>query len=422
MRSHLSLLASLLLGAVPVHSQATGSVPGGYEIVPGTLRFSNDARRVAYVVAKDDEMFAVVDHELQDGRGHLLIEAPRFDPLDEHVYFRAGELNRKDEPHWRLLRDGKEIDDGGWIGPLVFAPDGTPAYWVYEDARGRGACVLHFGKKKSSKWIAGDGEDPPRLLEDGTTVASIALRGNHAAIITLSPKGKKWSREIPGVCGIDVIPGSEEVLTTRIKNFDRPRHVPPNYYLVRYSLSEKENLVHFGREYDSAGSPVFSPDGRRMVFKACGDGWMDVVDPEEAAVTTSRWRFVDDPVFSPDGSRLAYAACIEGEVKTPGSFLSSGSWRAVLPGATASSGRWTVVIDGEPGSVYEKIRLLRWSPDGERLAFTALHEGRWYVVDGDRGSGLVDEIADLRWSDESGGFVYGGLDGREIVWREVRAD
>ena len=417
--------ASLLAGwslAGAMQAQAEGRVPDGLEILPETLRFSPDGTRVAYVVLEEGRQQPVVDHSVWKGKGYGLVEPPVFDPSGEHVFFRVAELDRRGELTWRLLRDGKKVNEGGWIGPVAVNPEGAPVYWVFEDARQVGGCVLYFGKKKSSKWGTGDTDDPPVLLDGGRLAASVATRGGNWSVVTLSEKGKKEAREHRGVYTLVPAPGTDEVLLTVIKNQNRRRIDPVYFHLKRYSLEEKEVLETIGSAHRSVGSPVYSPGGGRLAFRVLGDDWMGVATDEQRTLEPTQWKFVDELSFSPDGEHLAYAACVVGDLEYERPTSMPMKSAAVLPGASATSGRWTVVLDDVPRETYEHVRRLTWSPDGSRLAFTALSDGAWRVVVDDRSSEPADEIAEIRWDGSSKRLRYGALEGREILWRELELD
>ncbi len=70
---------------------------------------------------------------------------------------------------------------------------------------------------------------------------------------------------------------------------------------------------------------------------------------------------VDRPVFSPDGQRLAYTAKI-------------------------AKKREIIVLDGKEGPEFEEVGAPRFSPDGKRLAYAARQGKKWFVVaDGEPG-------------------------------------
>ncbi len=191
--------------------------------------------------------------------------------------------------------------------------------------------------------------------------------------------------------------------------------------------------------FDRVAALNFSPHGRRWAYAArTGTDWRIVVDgaPQEA------YRRVGRPEFNADGTRLAYVALVDEENvaviedgKPPGKsyerilngdlFFSpggkrlaygarkEGKWYAVVDGTEfgpydflgASTGiqfaddgkqvawaalvdlqaeKWCVVIDGKNQKIYDNIGQIVFSPEGSRLAYTAMDGDRWRIVAGDQ--------------------------------------
>lgn len=98
------------------------------------------------------------------------------------------------------------------------------------------------------------------------------------------------------------------------------------------------------------GSPVLSPDGRQVAFRALNDIQLLTIGQRPRALTGDQW-WKSDPAWSPDGSELAYSCDRGGTIDLWIRDLNSGADRQLtnLPDQAAVSGTW--------------------SPDGRRIAF-----------------------------------------------------
>ncbi len=181
--------------------------------------------------------------------------------------------------------------------------------------------------------------------------------------------------------------------------------------------------------------PVWSPDGERIAFIAHND-FSRLVDhdyfqdpdhydthnseiftrsadgTDERVVPNTKGVALYPPVWSPDGQRLAFTAH---EVSSPASGRSEPQERIL----------YTVRLDGsEPSRIGEATTLPTWSPDGERLAF-GLDDGVYTIrFDGTDLRELLDDFRanEVSWSPDGRELLlasYGGVyvvrpDGREL--------
>ncbi len=119
-------------------------------------------------------------------------------------------------------------------------------------------------------------------------------------------------------------------------------------------LSPKYNAI-------GQGSPILSPDGKRVAYMAKNNPmWLVVVDgkggPEYGQIRSLR--------FSPDGKRVAYVA-VKGWARI--------SSRPTSMTATGAPWKCVVIVDGKPGPDYDQIGKGSpiFSPDGKRVAYVA---------------------------------------------------
>ncbi|MFD9890508.1 amidohydrolase family protein [Amycolatopsis sp. NPDC059027] len=123
------------------------------------------------------------------------------------------------------------------------------------------------------------------------------------------------------------------------------------------------------RDFDSVrphpvigiGSPVLSPDGTRIAFRALNDVYTMRIGSAPRPLTGDHW-WKCDPAWSPDGKYLSYSTDRGGKLDLWLRDLATGEDRQLthLPGAAAVSGSW--------------------SPDSARLAFLN-QDGALHVVE-----------------------------------------
>jgi Tol biopolymer transport system component len=123
------------------------------------------------------------------------------------------------------------------------------------------------------------------------------------------------------------------------------------------------------RDFDSArrrpvvgiGSPVLSPDGGSVAFRALNDIYTMKIGQAPRPLTRDHW-WKSDPSWSPDGRYLSYSTDRAGKLDIWIRDLRTGTDRRLtdLPGAAAVSGTW--------------------SPDGSHLAFLD-QTGALYTVE-----------------------------------------
>lgn len=184
---------------------------------------------------------------------------------------------------------------------------------------------------------------------------------------------------------------------------------PPPRLLALYDRGSNQcwspNLARSGAfgqaPYDRLGDPVFSPDGRRLAFRAqLGEARFVVVDGQPG----TPYHRVSGPVFSPDSGHLAYWA--------------------------RDKGKEFVVLDGTPGPAFQGVGLPAFAPDG-RLAYRFSDGRQWRVMVGTEpgpafddigvvqvdGTGRVNDLADLVFS-RTGTLAYAARRGAD--WFLVR--
>ena len=190
---------------------------------------------------------------------------------------------------------------------------------------------------------------------------------------------------------------------------DRSRRGKPGPRGYQPSLSQS-CVVCDGKPgpfYDSVESPGFSPDSKRLAYRAFE---ADPGGPESSKSCVvcdgkeldRKYAYGPGPVFSPDSKHLAYQGSLEAKdeagnrpsvllidgrevftgrgTKTPLFSPDSQHWATMT--TTQPTVRALIVCDGEIGPSYNGVWGERpvFSPDSKQLAYGAVHKGRHFVV------------------------------------------
>lgn len=381
-------------------ARVLATVLDGCEVRPDTLRFSPNGAGVAYVAIRGKKQHPVTGERLGDGFAEVL--APVIDRLGEHVAFRGVDYPKGDEPRYTLLFDGKKLATDAWIGPVALAPlDSTPAFWQAGSWRNEAlavryptGCTLNFGKKRVSKWEKGDSAQAPVFSDDGHFMYSVGSRQDDWDIVVYDLKGKDSVMTGFFAVEVRVRPGGGELVVTKqtSASFNRREYQTATLVVARIPTSTKrgyEGVITLGESYRTAGGPIYSPDGRHVAYRACRDKKFGVA--VDATPTECVHGYVDEYVFDPQSKRIAYSAADDYVVERDDGA------QALDDVVEIGDGKWFVVFGDEKTGEFERARLLRWSPDGARLAFAGKRKGEWRVHVGDKTSEPFDEIAEIAW-------------------------
>ena len=150
---------------------------------------------------------------------------------------------------------------------------------------------------------------------------------------------------------------------------------------------------------DGVISLVFSPDSQQVAYKVQPMGDVDYPDPPGFVVVDGHQgkkytKGVGSPVFSPDSKRLAYSAgnavIVDGHEQKqygdPYSLVFSPDSQRLAYMAVARGRKWFVVVDGQEGKQYEEPyeenvkESLLFSPDSQRVGYVARAGEKWFVV------------------------------------------
>jgi Tol biopolymer transport system component/DNA-binding winged helix-turn-helix (wHTH) protein len=379
-------------------------------------------------------------------------------PVGHEAMFRLTDDPAKDwSPAWS--------PDGRWIAFLRFRPDGkagvfltTPLSRAERQLTERAApwprgmmIGSHLAWSPDSKWIATADKNSPELPFG---LILISVETGEKRILTAPSKGENDTAPA-------FSPDGRSLAFIRILSF----HVS-ELYLLRLTddLKAKEEPIRLTYEYQRTSSPVWSQDGREIIF-ASGDVWIsrlyriaadkpgkpreiesvgeagqllaishparrlayvrEVFDPNiwrlrigadgkaDGAPTSfiSSTRVDFQPQFSPDGKRVAFSSNRSGHTEI---------WVCESDSSNA------VQLTSFGGPTTESPR---WSPDGERIAFQSYSNGHTaiYLVNarggtperlthGTSNDGVPSWSRDGRWI-----YFHSNRSGASQVWK-MRTD
>jgi TolB protein len=181
-------------------------------------------------------------------------------------------------------------------------------------------------------------------------------------------------------------------------------------HLFIYSLKTQR----FQRLTDGAWDdvqPVLSADGRRLAYASRQNGAWDIyimdLETGEVAPLTEDLAYDGAPSWSPDGGWLAYENYANGkleifmqprdgsldpiQISTNGGLYFSPTWSPIAQQVAVFADRefaqelWIIDLEesGEQRFRFvaegERLGSATWSPDGERLAWSAWEDGQWRI-------------------------------------------
>ena len=202
----------------------------------------------------------------------------------------------------------------------------------------------------------------------------------------------------------------------RATSFDGP-NIESDIYAIDADGSGESRLTETPENFD--GMPAWSPDGERIAFATDRDGgsWELYVmnsDGTQQRRLTSTPEDESVPTWSPVGGKIAYATDANGD----------------------NPSIWVMDADGSGRKQLASGLFPSWSPDGERIAFTAYYGERPYLAvmnaDGSEqrslGASLVQKVFGIgvaeepAWSPEGERIAfaaYVGRDNEEIFVMDV---
>ena len=209
---------------------------------------------------------------------------------------------------------------------------------------------------------------------------------------------------------------------------DRLRFSPDGRRLVyRAKKGEKQVLVEDGKVLKSfdgiKGMPVFSPDSKHLAFMGVNGRKISVVF--DGKVILKGYQNAREPTFSPDSRHFAVAVKDQKKWKIARDGKVSDKTYKFIQSLVFSpdSGRFAyaaqtgqelfLVVDGKEAPHFKTVGTPVFSPDSSRFAY-AVHTGKkWRVMlDGKTGPGF-QKVAALKFSPDSQRFAFSGMTKKE---------
>lgn len=204
---------------------------------------------------------------------------------------------------------------------------------------------------------------------------------------------------------------------------------------VVHARSKKESVFvngRLGKEYDQAGAPVLSADGRVVCYRAVREGRSFVVAGDREGPGFDQ---MIDPVVTPDGRVVAYAGkrgdrwiVVAGDREIvldhePFQVFLSPDGRRVgwtrFEAQTGGGSKMRVLVEGEAGEAFNLVGRPVFSPDGRVVAHWAeAGEKTWMVIGGWKAE-VVGRVSDPVFSRDGRQVGYGTRLGREIWWKAL---
>lgn len=174
-------------------------------------------------------------------------------------------------------------------------------------------------------------------------------------------------------------------------------------------------LTDVGSPPGGHGSPEWSPDGRRIMFDtndwASSNVWSVMVDgsglvpviPEGAIPIRDRWVAASDAVFAKDGRSIAFVADVGLSIQT-----------VQIDSSGQAVGEATKIFDASAA----RVRHLATSPDGKRIAYSAISTSSNLLLTDLRGGASSEPKELTRSADARAVSPSFSPDGRMIAFQE----
>jgi len=375
------------------------------------LQFSQDGRRLAYVVREGEKYFVIVDGT--EGKRYDHIWGLQFSPDGEEIVYIAEEkiydgAQYRGEKYFVVVngKEGKKYDR---ILDLKFSSDGKKLVYVTEEV----SIIPYYHIVVNGKEIKTYENLESIKVEPNTLKVAYIIRGGLKGdkYFLVSQLDNKIFGPYDHIYNFEFSPDGKK-LAFVARRGNNIFFILNGKVIKKYNWLDKENFLRFNLK--------FSPDSKRLAVviyneTETGVKMFAIIDSKE----TPKYAYIDEfsLQFSPDGKKIAYIVGEKGGYATRG-----GGYQG---------GKRFVVVNGIEGKRYDLIEGLKFSPDSRKLAYIAKEGGKYYtneffsrflfykggkafvVVNGKEGE-RYDEIYNLNFTPDSKKLFYNARIGNEI--------
>jgi len=409
--------------------QRLGVVPQGYQLDTANIVFTADGSKVAFRVMQGEKVRVLFGDMVSKPYGHVRHVA--ISPDGRYVAHNGTPEPKGHEHEQYLVVNGVETGPFTTVCNPTFTPDSGKVIFEAE----------HGGKWHHALAVIGatviaaetGGADIHRMLPvispDGRLVVSIQQQS----------EAKKSVRLVSTVEMREVRRREYDSITDIAYSADRLRTAyvarrRGETFVVTSSFAGGDERE--GAPFDAIYGLVISDDGAHVAYSALrGEKYLHLIDARESPAAF----FCEGlPVFSRDGRSVVYRAIVDGKsfIAFAGRMISGyddvskpalSADGSILAFVGETQGQWRINVNGKETPAYDHVDSLQFTPGDKYLAFRAQKDGNCRMVIVDLQGKVLHEGPQFVeiWKpsfDEAGRLGYGALAGNEIWWKVLNLE